>query len=155
MSESQPDSETTERLHGAYDVTSPEEARDYYDGWAEDYDAELAENAYATPDRVAEALGHFAEGRAAPVADFGCGTGLGGAALTAAGFTTIDGYDIAPAMLRQAGEKGVYRYLSEADLSGPLDIADGAYAHAVAVGALNPNLMPATVIDEILRVVAP
>lgn len=151
MSETEP----KERLHGAYSLDTPESARDYYDDWAGCYDAELARNAYATPARAAEALARFAEDRSLPIADFGCGTGLAGVAFAAEGFTTIDGYDISPEMLKQAASKGVYRYLATCDMSQPLEIEDATYAHAAAVGALNPQFMPATVIDEILRTVEP
>jgi predicted TPR repeat methyltransferase len=142
-------------LAGAYDLASPQEAREHYDAWAQGYDAEVAANAYITPERCAGALAGFATDRAAPLADFGCGTGLSGEALAAAGFTAIDGFDLSEEMLAEARGKGVYRDLATADLSQPLPIADGAYANAAAIGVITPTLMPVTVLDEILRILAP
>jgi hypothetical protein len=57
---------------------------------------------YATPARLAEALAAHVPDRTAPLLDFGCGTGLSGQALRAAGFTTLDGTDITPGMLEKA-----------------------------------------------------
>ncbi|MEL7348202.1 MAG: methyltransferase domain-containing protein [Pseudomonadota bacterium] len=145
----------TDKLEAAYAVEDVAEARAFYDTWAEGYDEELARNDYRTPDRAAEALAAQAADRGGALADFGCGTGLSGQAFAAAGFTVIDGYDLSPGMLQRAGEKGVYRRLALCDLSQPLEIEDGAYANAAAVGALNPQFMPPTVIDEILRVLSP
>ncbi|MEO0822435.1 MAG: methyltransferase domain-containing protein [Pseudomonadota bacterium] len=147
-------------LSGAYGIDSAEAARSYYDGWAKGYDAELSENAYATPRRCAEALARFAVDPTAPLADFGCGTGLSGEALSAAGFSCLDGFDISEEMLAVAGDKKLYRSLSVLDLSQPLlaqsaSLAPASYANAAAVGVLTPEIMPVTVLDEILEILPP
>ncbi len=71
-------------LDKVYDAKGTDETRALYDDWAASYDAEIAENGYATPRRCAEALAGFATDPSLPVLDFGCGTGLSGLALRAA-----------------------------------------------------------------------
>ncbi len=142
--------EKSGQLSNAYTVSTPEESQKFYDGWAEGYDAEIAENGYATPQRCAEALAAHADSIWAPIMDLGCGTGVSGAALKAAGFECIDGFDFSQAMLDQARPKGIYRNLAIADLSKPLEIAEGIYQNAAAIGCITPEYMPPTVLDEIL-----
>jgi len=139
------------KLDKVYTLATPDDAQGFYDDWASRYEAELVQAGYVTPERCAEALAAHATEPGAPLADFGCGTGLSGVALGAAGFTCIDGYDISPGMLAEARAKGVYRSLAELDLSGPLDaVPDDTYRNAAAIGVLNPSFMPATVVDEML-----
>ncbi|MGD1923064.1 MAG: class I SAM-dependent DNA methyltransferase [Paracoccaceae bacterium] len=139
-------------LDGAYSLTTTEEAKSFYDGWAAGYEDELAENGYITPQRCAEALAQHASMPWAPLSEFGCGTGLGGLALKAAGFESIDGYDISEEMLAKARAKDVYNVLGTVDLSQPLDgFEPGTYQNAAAIGVLSPAHMQATVIDEILN----
>ena len=139
------------RIEKLYELTSPGEARAFYDTWAADYEAELQAHGYTTPVRCAEALADHAALPWEPVLEVGCGTGLGGVALRAAGFEVIDGFDISEAMLAEARAKGVYRQLAPLDLSQPLDaIEPGTYQNAAAIGVLNPAFMPPTVIDELL-----
>ena len=138
------------KLGAAYQLTNPDQARDFYQGWAEGYDAEIASNEYVTPRRCAEALIRHAAAPWAPLMDLGCGTGISGLALKAAGFECIDGYDFNQAMLDQAAGKDIYRALAIADLSRPLEIAEGAYQNAAAIGCITPEYMPPTVLDEIL-----
>ena len=137
-------------LGGAYALEGPEDASRFYDAWAEDYDADLAESGYATPRRCAEALAAHATLPWAPVMDLCCGTGLSGVALREAGFECVDGFDISEGMLEKAREKGVYRELAVADLSQPLDIDSNIYQNAAAVGCISPEHMPPTVLDDIL-----
>ena len=141
----------------AYEARTTDETRDLYDRWAETYDTELiAENDYAQPRRCAEMLLHYLTDPGAEILDIGCGTGLSGAALLAAGYRTVDGCDFSPGMLAKARDTGVYRRLFEADLNGPpLDAADGAYGAAVAVGVFSFSHVHPDALDEILRILAP
>ena len=96
-------------LNNAYGARDSAATRKLYDDWAASYEAEIAENGYATPTRCAEALRSKIRDASAPILDFGCGTGLSGLALKLVGFETIDGVDLSQEMLNQAREKGVYR----------------------------------------------
>ena len=86
-------------LESAYDLPDRQATAGFYGDWAATYDDEIAGNGYATPARCAAALAGRAASREAPVLDIGCGTGLSGLALRAAGFTTIDGTDFSAEML--------------------------------------------------------
>lgn len=106
-----------------------------YDDWAGSYDAELTENGYATPARIARAM--RMTGCAEPVLDLGCGTGLSGVAMRAEGFQVIDGTDLSPGMLEQARAKEIYRDLWVTDAEAPLPA--GRYATLAAVGVVSPG----------------
>lgn len=152
-------SETPEpsgRLRRVYGVAEPDEVREYYDEWAATYDTELEANGYRTPQRVAEAVAELADDRDAPVLDYGCGTGLSGVALAAAGFTTIDGADPSTGMIGLAGEKGVYRTLTLLDLDAPAPpFATASYAIVTAVGVIGPGAAPRHLFEQLLEIVAP
>ncbi|MEM7056779.1 MAG: methyltransferase domain-containing protein [Pseudomonadota bacterium] len=137
-------------LDTVYTLGASADAETFYNGWADGYDAELAENGYVTPRRCAEALAAHAMEPTAPLIEFGCGTGLGGVALQAAGFNTLDGFDISQEMLERARQKALYRSLGVMDLAKPLEIETGVYQNAAAIGVLNPAFMPPTVLDEML-----
>ncbi|RVT85478.1 methyltransferase domain-containing protein [Rhodobacteraceae bacterium CCMM004] len=142
----------TERkfLRGVYDLHSGGEVRDYYQDWAEGYDAEVAAEGYATPGRCAAALAAHTDDPGAPILDFACGTGLSGVALRAAGFTVIDGIDISAAMLAKAADKGVYRTLTEVPADAPPPIPADRYAAIAAIGAIGPGAAPASVIAPLV-----
>jgi predicted TPR repeat methyltransferase len=137
-------------LSTAYTLTNPEQSHEFYQGWAEGYDEEIAESGYITPQRCAAALAEHAAAPWAPMMDLACGTGISGLALKAARFECIDGYDFSQAMLDKAATKGIYRKLGIADMSKPLEIEEGVYQNAAAIGCITPEYMPATVLDEIL-----
>ena len=138
-------------LDRVYDRATPEETRALYDAWAATYDAEIAENGYATPGRVAEALFKYVSAPDEPVLDFGCGTGLSGLALKLAGFSVIDGMDPSPEMVDQAGKKGAYRTLEVLDLDDAAPIATGAYHVISAIGVLGIGSAPASTFDLLMK----
>lgn len=143
-------------LRKVYDVADPVEVRDYYDNWAETYDAELTANGYSSPLHVAQAIAGLAGDLDAPILDYGCGTGLSGEALRNAGFTTIDGADPSPEMLRVAERKDVYRTLALLDLDADRPpFENGSYAAVTAVGLIGPGAGPLSLFDHLLDLVAP
>jgi len=138
-------------LQNAYGLDSAEATREFYDKWAEGYDAEVSENGYVTPQRAAAALAEFVEDKSAPLLDIGCGTGMSGQALLDAGFSLIDGCDFSAEMLAVAREKGIYRALFNTDLENPFPFQTGTYANISAVGVLNPGHAPAEALDQVLE----
>lgn len=143
-------------LREVYSVSEPAAVRDYYDGWADTYDAELEANGYASPRRVAAALAELASDLDEPVLDYGCGTGMSGRELAAAGFTTIDGADPSSEMLRVAEAKGIYRTLALLDLTADRPpFPSGHYAAVSAVGLIGPGAAPLALFDQLIDLVAP
>ena len=139
-------------LDNAYTVETPEQTKAFYNDWAATYEAEIKANGYATPTRCAEALAALASDKTAPVLDLGCGTGLSGEALRAAGFTAIDGTDFSEEMLAHADRKpGLYRELTRGDLTRPLPAEPGQYTHVAAIGVFSPSHAPAAMVDRVLE----
>lgn len=138
-------------LNKAYGVSTPEETREMYDDWAASYDAEVGENGYVTPGRVAAALYSCAPDTDTPILDFGCGTGLSGLALKLAGFTTIDGMDPSREMLEGARAKGVYRTLTPFDISDKTPIIPGSYQIITCIGVIGTGAAPASTFDLVMN----
>lgn len=139
---------TDKFLDKVYDARTAEETRDLYDAWSASYEAEVAENGYATPGRCAEALAKHLADKDAPILDFGCGTGLSGLALKLAGFTTIDGVDLSADMLAQAQDKQAYRRLTQIAPDTPIS---GDYTAIAAIGVIGAGAAPISTFDLIMR----
>ncbi len=137
-----------DKAYGARDAAS---TRKLYDDWAASYEAEIAENGYATPRRCAEALAKFSDDPTLPILDFGCGTGLSGLALKLAGFTTIDGVDLSKDMLAQATDKDVYRSLNQIEAGAALSHKPGDYAAIAAIGVIGAGAAPISTFDTLMK----
>ena len=139
-------------LDKVYKVSGAEATRDLYDAWSDTYDAELSRNRYVTPQRCAEALRQFVTDPDEPVLDIGCGTGMSGLALLAAGFRTIDGLDLSPGMVRKARAKGIYRMVDTVGADDPLPTG---YKVITAIGMIGSGAAPITVLDRIVKALPP
>ncbi|MDJ0822319.1 MAG: class I SAM-dependent methyltransferase [Paracoccaceae bacterium] len=139
-------------LDKVYQARTADETKAIYDAWSETYDAEVAENGYATPARCAAALHALCPDSAAPILDFGCGTGLSGLALRLAGFETIDGVDLSPEMLAKAEAKSAYRSLTP--ITADADLPTG-YSAIAAIGVIGAGAAPLAVLDRILDALEP
>lgn len=146
---------TEKYLDKVYHLDSPEETRALYDQWADSYDDEVLDNGYATPVRVARALAAQIRNMDRPILDFGCGTGLSGAALIQQGFTVIDGADLSADMLAGAREKGIYRDLWQVHPGSDLPFDPGAYLAIVASGVIGAGAAPADTLDLLMGQLAP
>ena len=67
----------------------------------------------------------------------------------------IDGVDISREMLGQAGEKGVYRNLIEADLTKRLPMEDAVYDAVISAGTFTEGHVGPEALPELVRVAAP
>jgi len=142
-------------LNRVYQQATPEETQALYDAWAASYDAEIAENGYATPGRVAEALYRHLPEPDAPILDFGCGTGLSGLALKLAGFAVIDGMDPSPEMLDGARRKGVYRDLTVIDVNASAPVPQNIYNAITAIGVIGTGAAPAGTAHILMKALPP
>ncbi len=111
-----------------------------YRDWSATYDEDVLSSGYVTPTRAATALAPVVD-LAAPVLDFGCGTGLSGLALRDAGFATIDGTDITPEMLERARAKDIYRRLWPST-DGDIGAKSGVYKTILAAGVISLGAAP-------------
>ena len=126
-----------------------------YDEWAEKYEADLKAIGYAAAERCAEALAEANPGLESPVVDLGCGTGLSGESLCAAGFAEIDGYDFSEGMLALARNKNCYREVVNTDISQPGAVPDRGYRHAALVGVLHHTHAPPEAMSDALTLLPP
>ena len=138
-------------LDKVYDARTADQTRSLYDAWSGSYDDEVSEQGYATPARCAAALAAHMEDLAAPILDFGCGTGLSGFALANAGFQTIDGVDLSQDMLKGAADKGIYRQLTQIE-AGENPVSDpGLYDAIAAIGVIGAGAAPIEVFDTLMN----
>ena len=131
---------------------STEELRRIYADWAETYDRDVAAWGYATPGRIAMALRQCGANADKPVLDYGCGTGLSGLALKAAGFAQVDGADISPEMLEKARARGIYQHLWQADPGDMGHVRRGSYPIIVATGVVSLGAAPPETLDMLIDV---
>ncbi|WP_299653599.1 class I SAM-dependent methyltransferase [uncultured Tateyamaria sp.] len=136
-------------LDKAYTARDAASTRALYDDWAASYEAEVAENGYATPGRCADALKSHVSDVSSPILDFGCGTGLSGLALKLAGFEVIDGVDLSTEMLDGARAKGAYRHLDQIEAGSALPRQ--GYAAMAAIGVIGAGAAPIDVLHTLMR----
>lgn len=136
-------------------VSDPTEVAQVYDGWATSYDDDLADWGYEAPAFTVERLA-ATQPDASPVLDVGCGTGLVGARLRAAGFDDLVGIDLSASLLDQARAKGIYRELHQVDLQqDPVPTADDHFGALLCVGVMTYLPDTVAVVTEFARVVQP
>jgi predicted TPR repeat methyltransferase len=131
---------------------SVSETRKVYQDWAATYDDDVIGSGYATPARLAAIAAKYCA-RDLPLLDFGCGTGLSGAALFAAGFATIDGTDLTPEMLDIAQGKMIYRTLWQGN-GDAIAVTRGDYATITATGVVSLGAAPPETLGTLLDCLA-
>ena len=128
--------------------------RDLYDDWAARYDADMDRAGLIGPFRTAAALAEAGVDRAAPVLDFGCGTGRSGVAMRVAGFSDLHGVDLSPEMLARAEATGAYASLTRIDPDADPVVAPGTAA-VMASGSICRGAGPARLLPALARAMAP
>ena len=137
-------------------MRGPGDSLEVYEDWALSYEEDmLSSYAHVAPRIAVDAYLATGPDLDAPLVDFGCGTGLVGIELAGRGCRLVDGIDVSPSMLREAGAKGVYRNLLCGDLTTRTVIEDGAYAGAIAVGCFGSGHLGPEHLGEIIRAVQP
>ncbi|NQW01917.1 MAG: class I SAM-dependent methyltransferase [Rhodospirillales bacterium] len=126
---------------------------EFYDDWADTYEANLNAWDYQAPTDAALTLAGCLSADA-DILDVGCGTGLFGKAIKNHLPCRLQGIDISPASLDQARKTGLYERLTCGDLQKtPLPFATGAFAAAACVGVMTYIEDAAALLAELCRVV--
>ena len=139
----------------------------HYDNWAATYDADVASHDYGLPPTIVAVLRStsdsplFADGSFDPldpeltIVDAGCGTGLVGVELAAAGYLIIDGLDLSAEMARQARARGVYRVVESGfDLTKPPPTRWREMADVTVVaGVFTVGHLPPAALQTMLQIV--
>ena len=146
----------------AYAIETPADSVRLYGEWADTYDSSFVEHeGFVYHLRVTEIMIRQLSLINGAVLDIGCGTGNVGVSLRDAGIDVVDGIDISPPMLAEAGNKKtkdglpVYRNLIAADLTKTVDIPDNQYAGLVSAGTFTHGHLGPDSLDELWRVAAP
>jgi predicted TPR repeat methyltransferase len=135
--------------------TNTADVAEHYDTWAETYDDDIRSWSYTAPEVVSEIVVTRMPD-AASILDAGCGTGLVGHALRAAGFLgEIHGIDLSEESLHVAERTGAYTRLEPADLQQPLAAADNSVDALVCVGVMTYVPDADAAWHEFARVVRP
>jgi predicted TPR repeat methyltransferase len=147
---------TDEFLQQAYALDGLADALTFYDRWAQEYDERMETTlGYVAPRALAEKFADLVGDRDINVLDVGCGTGLTSSHLAAHGFSAFDGIDVTPRMLEISRQRGIYGNLIEADITKPLEIADGAYDAIISSGTFTLGHVGSEPIPELVRVLRP
>lgn len=143
-------------LNKVYTARNHEELMDAYKDWASDYDADTVDAfGYVAHIESAKALDKVMTDKKARILDAGAGTGLVGEELKKMGYSKMDALDYSREMLDEAGKKGVYGELIQADMSHPLDIKDNIYDAVVCTGTFTFGHVDANAFDELVRITRP
>ena len=141
-------------LGAVYAAKSADEVAAAYDGWAEDYDAEMAATGYRHPTIGLALLARYLPRGAAPVLDAGVGTGIAGPWFGILGWPEVWGVDISPGMLAVAARKGAYARLARAVLGERLEFPDGHFAAVISTGVFTTGHVGAEALPELVRITA-
>ncbi len=129
--------------------------RSLYDEWSSNYEDDTASWGYVAPSVAVELLAKHAS-KQAQIIDVGCGTGLVGRALGAAGFHDVVGVDASSASLDLAAKTGCYRALTEVDLTAlPSELPEGHFGGLISVGVMTYLPDVAATCREFSRIVEP
>ena len=122
-------------LKGAYNLSTPDDNRKYYEGFAPFYDSVFVKDlGYTYPFVVANFLVDKIK-IDGPICDIGCGTGLVASEIKKkVPNAVIDGVDISKDMIQISREKKIYRNLLELSLEDPLDQLLKNYSTVVSAG---------------------
>lgn len=142
-------------LGAVYEAKRPEEIAALYDGWADTYDAFMAQAGYRHPSICLALLSRHLGRGAAPLLDAGVGTGVIGAWLGIMGYAEVEGLDISEGMLARATATGSYKRLHRLALGQPLPFDDGHFAGIVSAGVFTTGHVGAEALDELIRICRP
>ncbi|XP_076581935.1 methyltransferase-like protein 27 [Chaetodon auriga] len=130
----------------------------FFDKWAEDYEKDCNMLDYQGPNLAAALISsNFSGNReAALVLDVACGPGQLPKLMYEMGFRHFVGIDYSQGMLDEAAKTGLYEELKPVKLgAAPLPVQAGTVDVVAMVGALQPDLVPFSVLRELCQVTKP
>lgn len=142
-------------LDAVYSASNDDELAEAYARWAAFYDRQTAEMGYCLPWIIAGWIARHVPASEGPLLDAGCGTGLSGLALTALGYSGLEGLDLSDEMLAIAGQRGVYGNLQRAVLGKALPWPDDHFAAMFSTGVFTQGHAPASAMHELVRITRP
>ena len=143
------------QLEKVYSATSPDEQRESYDAWADDYERDLFRFGIRLQANAAAVFAAWVPDRTGPFLDAACGTGLQIEPLALLGYGPFIGVDLSERMLAVAGDKNLYETLMQATLGERLPFDDDAFAASLCIGAMVPGHAPPETFEELARVTCP
>ncbi len=125
-----------EMIRQTYEDPPTDELMRIYAAWANNYDSDLiGGHCYKAPDDAVNKFVELGLAKNVRILDAGCGTGMVGLLLHAAGFTQIDGGDLSAEMRAVAERHDVYNRLFQLDMTTDYGIAvENAYDAVICVG---------------------
>ncbi|XP_070765071.1 methyltransferase-like protein 27 [Enoplosus armatus] len=136
----------------------PQDIMTFYDKWGANYEKDLDILDYQGPNLVADFISsNFSGSREeARVLDVACGPGRFAKVMSDLGFRHFVGIDCSKGMLEEAVKTGLYEDLRLANLgSEPLPAQAGMFDVVAMIGALQPHLVPFSVLRELCHVTKP
>lgn len=150
-------------LHTALNLDgSADSIKNFYAGWAENYNNDTLNWNYAAPANALYLLENLPasdritvnpESPDFTILDAGCGTGLLAKALQGAGYRNIDGFDISPDMVEIARDLNIYR-----NLEGNVDInatvgneRSKKYDCTISIGVFTLGHVPPQALGQLVK----
>lgn len=160
ISENVNQSESWDAIKTAHGLSGDvSQLQDYYDEWANAYDRDVSNEAYAGPRAIANFYHQIRQkydstpSQDVKVLDAGCGTGLVGVILENLGYRQIDGFDLSDQMVEVAEKTNSYQ-----DLKGGIDMnqkieayKDNQYDGSLACGVFTLGHVPPESLNEMIR----
>lgn len=155
------DTQSWDAVKGAHALSGDaSKLQDYYDEWADAYDRDVSNEAYAGPRAIAEFYHRIREqSEQTPrenvkVLDAGCGTGLVGVVLQDMGYKHVDGFDLSDSMVEVAEKTNSYQELKGGiDMNQKIeDYEDNEYDASLACGVFTLGHVPPESINELIRI---
>jgi len=123
--------------------------------WGKDYETSVKSWDYDAPEKAAALLNEYKQVDGT-VCDAGCGSGLTGEALNAAGFKSVVGFDLSPDFAAVAKEKGVYEDVHIVNMhEKPFRYEDNHFANLICIGTLTYIEDVPEVVREFARITKP
>lgn len=135
----------------------PQNVKQFYEDWAKNYNLDTSSSDYTGPAIGARLLGQYLPAKNARLLDAGCGTGLVGLELQAAGYTCVDGFDLSDSMAEQAIATGAYQQvLGGVDMMRAAENYSGAtYDAVLSIGVFTLGHVPPQALSVLLQLTSP